>query len=121
MPENIVLIQALAELAYSISMADGELQPSERKAFEEIIISELGKDSWSAKNRFAILQERITPNVEQSYKFALFAIRTNKKDFSESLRSKFINVIQKVADASDGLSDEEKALIDRFKEDIKHL
>jgi hypothetical protein len=49
MSENIVLVQALAELAYSIALADGELEEKERKAFNEIIKSELGKSAWSAK------------------------------------------------------------------------
>ena len=118
---NIILIQALAELSYSIAMADGELQKEEKKAFEAIIKSELGNDAWSARNRFAILEERITPNIEQSYKFAMFAIKTNKKDFTPELRQKFINVIERVTDAVDGLSNEEKVIIDRFKQDIETI
>ena len=121
MPLNIILIQALAELAYSIAMADGQLQPEEKKVFEEIIKSELGADSWSARNRFAVLEERITPNIEQSYKFAMFAIKTNKKDFTPELRGKFIHIIERVAGAVDGLSSEEMGIIDRFKEDIKTI
>ena len=30
---NLILIQALAELAYSIALADGELQQDEKEAF----------------------------------------------------------------------------------------
>lgn len=119
MSENIVLVQALAELAYSIALADGELEDKEKKAFNEIINSELGKSAWSAKNRFAILEERISPNIEQSYKFAMFAIKTNKKDFSDDLKRKYINVIERVANSSEGLRSEEKELIERFKKDIE--
>jgi uncharacterized tellurite resistance protein B-like protein len=119
MSENIVLVQALAELAYSIALADGELESDEKKAFNEIIESELGRSAWSAKNRFAILEERITPNIEQSYKFAMFAIKTNKKDFSADLKQKFINVIERIADSVEGLRSEEKEIIERFKRDIE--
>lgn len=121
MSENIILVQALAELAYSIALADGQLEEKEKKAFNEIINSELGKSAWSAKNRFAILEERISPNIEQSYKFAMFAIKTNKKDFSEDLKNKFINVIERVANSVDGLRQEEKELIIRFKHDIEQI
>ena len=119
MSENIVLVQALAELVYSIALADGELEEKERKAFNEIIESELGKSAWSAKNRFAILEERISPNIEQSYKFAMFAIKTNKKDFDAGLKQKYINVIERVAGSVEGLRKEETELIDRFKKDIE--
>jgi len=117
--ENIVLVQALAELGYSIALADGELEDNEKKAFNEIIDSELGKSAWSAKSRFAILEERITPNIEQSYKFAMFAIKTNKKDFSPELKQKFINVIQRIAESVDGLRTGELELIARFKRDVE--
>ena len=117
MSENIVLVQALAELAYSIALADGELELNEKKAFNEIIDSELGKSAWSAKNRFSFLEERLAPNIEQSYKIAMFAIKTNKKDFSPELKKKFINVIERIADSVEGLRSEEKQIIERFKKD----
>ena len=116
-----MLVQALAELAYSIALADGELEEKEKDAFNDIIESELGKSAWSAKNRFAILEERISPNIEQTYKFALFAIKTNKKDFEDGLKQKYINVIERVADSVEGLRQEERELIRRFKKDIEHI
>lgn len=119
MSENIVLVQALAELVYSIALADGELEEKEKAAFNEIIESELGKSAWSAKNRFAILEERVSPNIDQSYKFALFAIKTNKEDFTDDLKQKYINVIEKVAKSVDGLRREEMKLLERFKKDVE--
>lgn len=119
MSENIVLVQALAELAYAIALADGELEAKEKDAFNEIIESELGKSAWSAKNRFAILEERVSPNIDQSYKIAMFAIKTNKDDFNESLKQKFINVIERIAKSVEGLREEEIELIGRFKKDIE--
>ncbi|NJN25017.1 MAG: hypothetical protein HC819_03040 [Cyclobacteriaceae bacterium] len=121
MSENIVLVQALAELAYSIALADGELEEKEKKAFNQIIESELGKSAWTAKNRFAILEERITPNVEQSYKFAMFAIKMNKKDFSPAMKQKYINVIERIAASIEGLRNTEKTLIDRFKKEVEMI
>ncbi len=119
MSENIVLVQALAELAYSIAMANGEMEENEKKAFNEIIDSELGKSAWSAKNRFAILEERVTPNMEQSYKIAMFAIKSNKKNFTPELKQKFINVLERIAYSVDGTRSEERAIVERFKKDIE--
>ena len=41
MSENIELVQALAELAYSIALADGELEEKEKEAFDQTIESGL--------------------------------------------------------------------------------
>ena len=118
---NLVLIQALAELAYSIAMADGELQEGERETFFKVIEEELQNDSWWAKNRFKLLEHGVYPNIEESYKFALFVIKTNKSDFDSEMKKKFINVITKVAHSVNGLDPEEKKLIERFKKDVSDI
>ena len=121
MSENILLVQALAELSYSIALADGILEKKEKEAFEKIIESELGKSSSSAKNRFAILEERVSPNIEHSYKYAMFAIKTSKSQFTEELKQKFIIVIRRVADCVDGARKVEKVLVQRFERDIEMI
>jgi uncharacterized tellurite resistance protein B-like protein len=119
MSENIVLVQALAELAYSIALADGELEKKEKDAFNKIVDLELGESALSAKNRFAILEERITPDIEHSYKYAMFAIKLNKKDFDDDLQRKYINVIERIADSGKGHRNREKYLISRFMREIE--
>jgi len=44
---NLILIQALAELAYAIAMADGAWQPGEKVTFEKIIEAE-----WKIVEKF---------------------------------------------------------------------
>ncbi|HBH23588.1 MAG TPA: hypothetical protein DDY13_09210 [Cytophagales bacterium] len=117
---NLILIQALAELAYSIALADGELQQDEKEAFYKIIDEQLQEDAWSAKNRFKLLEERVAPNVEQTYRFAMFAIKTNRRDFDGNLKAKFLNVIEGVANSVDGLREQERRLIDKFKQEVKN-
>ena len=119
MSQNNVLVQALAELAYSIALADGELEKKEKEAFNDTIEAELGKSAMAAKNRFAILDERVSPNIEQAYKDAMFAIKDNKADFDEELKKKYIKVIEKIANSVEGLRTYERALISRFKKDIE--
>ena len=119
MSDNNDLILALAELAYSIALADGELETSEKDAFNETIEAELGKSAWSAKNKFSILDERVSPNIEQAYKNTMFTIKNNKEDFNDELKLKFIKVIEKIANSVDGLRIYERELIERFKRDIE--
>ena len=49
----------------------------------------------------------------------MFAIKTNKKDFSSQLKQKFINVIERIAGSVEGLRNEERELIERFRKDIE--
>lgn len=118
---NPVLVQALAELAYSMALADGELQSDEKAAFYQIITTELRNDSEWAINRFRLLESKVAPDLEQSYNFALFTIKSHKSEFDAEMKSKFINVISKVAQAFEGLSIEEKQFIERFEKDIANL
>lgn len=118
---NPFLIQALAELAYSIALADGELQEEEKNAFYEIIDTELRQDASWAKDRFKLLEEKVNPSIEQCYKFAMFAIKTNRNFFDDTLKMKFLNVITRVADSVNGLEPSEVELIERFKKDIRNL
>ena len=115
---NLILYQALAELAYSIALADGSLQPEEKSAFLELMEKEFKNDSWWAVNRFKLLESQERKNIEQCYQFALFAIRTNRNDFTEEMKEKFLRVITEVAESSDGLDDTELEIINRFKKDM---
>lgn len=119
MAENRELIQALAELAYSIAFVDGELQESERRAFESNIDALLGERASIAKNHFALLDERVTPNVEHAYRNVMFAIVRNRQDFDDELKKTFIEVIEKLAHSVYGLREQESHLVERFKKDVE--
>ncbi len=119
MSENIVLVQALAELAYSIALADGKLEKKEKEAFDKIIVSEFGEKALSAKNRFAILEEDTMPNIEHSFRYSMFAIKSNKMCFDEALKEKFTNVIEGIANSVTGIRQPERRLIDQFKKEIE--
>ncbi len=118
---NLILVQALAELAYSIALADGELQEGEREAFFELMETEFKDESWWGKNRFKLLEHNVSPNIEHSYRFAMFAIQTNRSEFDAILKEKFLKIITKVANSVNGLDPGEKELIERFKNDIKDI
>jgi uncharacterized tellurite resistance protein B-like protein len=119
MSTNVQLEKALAGLAYSIAYADGKLQESEWEAFDEVVASELGAASVSVKNKFLLLGERASPNIEQTYREAMFVIKENKEQFDKQLQHRFIKVLEHIANSVKGLREEEHNLIDRFKNDIK--
>jgi len=121
MNNKIGLEQALAELVYSIALADGVLEDKEMEAFEEMITEELEDQAVVIKDRFLLLKGRSAPNVESAYKQAMYAIKLNESDFSDELKDKYFLIIQKVAKSIKGLRVEERKLLDRFKTDIEYL
>lgn len=119
--ENIILVQALADLAYSIAIVDGNFEEKEKEAFYEIIESEFGNDASAAIDRFNILQNQENLSVNQCYNFAMFSIKSNKADFTPKLKDKYLKVMERIASSSDGLRDQEKKMIKRFKKDLEHI
>jgi len=121
MNDKIGLEQALAELVYSIALADGVLEDKEMEAFEEMITKELENQATEIKNKFLLLKGRSAPNVESAYKQAMYAIKQNKEAFSDELKGKYFLIIQKIAKSVKGLRLEERKLLDRFKTDIEYF
>lgn len=115
------LYRAVATLAYIIACADGVLQDEERNAFAKIVSDELDEqEQWSALSRFEILEEGL-PSIEQAYKSALFEISQSKNIFTQEMRSKFIHVLERVADAYKGTDSHEDLILERFKKDTERL
>ena len=114
---NPELEKALAELAYAIAYADGILEADELEAFEAIIKQELREDAEGIRNLFLMLRDRESPNIEQSYRQAMFAIKSNREHFTEDLKKKYLKVITRIANSVEGLREEEKKLIQRFERD----
>ena len=121
MSKKVDLEQALAELVYSIALADGVLDDREMEAFEEMIEQELKDQAAEIKNRFLLLKGRSSPNVESAYKQAMYAIKQHKENFSEELKEKYYRIIKKVAGSVKGLRVEERRLLERFKNDLEYF
>lgn len=115
------LEQALAELVYSIALADGVLEDKEMEVFEEMITQELEDQAGEIRDKFLLLKGRSAPNVESAYKQAMYAIKLNKDVFSDELKEKYFLIIQKVAKSIKGLRLEERKLLGRFKADIEYF
>ena len=115
------LYRAIGELAFVITRADSITSKVEKVVFKEAIKEDLGKDSWLAEDRFNWLDlqgEKIDP--EATYNRVIFMIRQNKQGLDDDLIEKFISVLEKVGGVS-GISDEEIALIERFREDVTKI
>ncbi len=119
--ETTELYEALAELSYAIAMADGKIQPEEKRKFRSIIRQELKEDAWIAESRFEILNSAISPTLKSAYDKAIQIIHHRKSHFDGNMEKIFLNVIQKVADAFQGEDEMEEEIIDQLKGEIEKI
>jgi uncharacterized tellurite resistance protein B-like protein len=119
--EKIELFRAIAEMAYVIAKADRGLSAEERMAFKKIVEEELEYESWAAQSRFELLDEVTQPTIEKAYNEAIHDFRKYRNHLTEELKMKAIVVMQKVAEACSGFSEQEAKILNRFKKDISDL
>ena len=114
---------AIGQIAYAIARADGEVQKEERLKFSNIVEAELKCKNYNFDIASIIFQvmDKDQNSVEDSYHWAMNQIRLNSHYLSPSLKSIFINVMEKVAKAYPPVTIEESLLLDRFKKDIEPL
>ena len=117
---------AMGSLAYSIAKADGVIQEEEKKILHSIAQEEFelsdSDHEWITK-MFDKLEKDNT-SLEDAYTYAMDTLlesNRNDYDFTDSIKNKCINFMEKVSYAFDGISSEEKAILDRFKEDVKKM
>lgn len=94
---NLFLVQALAELAYSIAMLDGKLEKEERRTFYELVDKELQENAWMAKNRFFFLEKQSETDVEKSFNLASSIVKRNRSHYSNELKGKFQKILLGIA------------------------
>lgn len=115
------LYEAFGELIYAVAKADGVVQGEEVSALEEI----LKNHSWAQDIVWSFKYEaQKNHSVDHVYKKALDIFKEHgpAREYEH-----LINILQAVADASQGTSDPEKGvinqfqydLIERFKQDVK--
>lgn len=119
--DKLELYRGIAELAYVIAKVDRGLSQPERLAFYKVIEEELEYGAWAAQSRFDLLDEVIEPDIDKAYNEAIFDFRKYKSQLTPEIKEKTLRVMQRVADACNGLNEKESFIIDRIKRDLKDL
>jgi uncharacterized tellurite resistance protein B-like protein len=115
------LYYAIGELAYSIARVDGKVQNEERERFHDIVVTELGRKNSNIDVSdiiFQLIDKKSHADSETTYNWALNEIRLNGHYLSPELKTKFIKVLNRIAEAYPPVTPEEEALIERFRRDI---
>jgi uncharacterized tellurite resistance protein B-like protein len=123
---------ALGQLVYAIAMADGSIQYEEKSRIFKFVISQLyeleketgnGKRALMAFNiekEFHRLKDSHVSLNEASRSFLDF-VENNKEDIDEETKSSFFGLMEKVAEAYNGIEESEREQIEMIKKHIDNL
>ncbi|MFN6946460.1 MAG: TerB family tellurite resistance protein [Cytophagaceae bacterium] len=121
--QNIYI--AMGSLAYAIAKADGEIQDDEKEtirslAQKEFELSDVNNE-W-INTMFTNLKDHDI-SLEEAYRYALDTLEANRfeYDFDDAMKKKCLRFMEHVAESFDGVSLEERLIINRFKEDIQRF
>jgi uncharacterized tellurite resistance protein B-like protein len=115
---------AIGELAYAVARADGTIQKEEREKFHDLVSEELKSNNYDfdiSDIIFQVLDRDKYVDAKTSYDWAIKEIRLNSHYLSPELKQKFINVMEKVAQAYPPVTYEETTILEKFKKDIDPL
>lgn len=113
----------LGIIAFVAANADGEIQMSERKDLQKLIkkwSSEVEANFDIAEIIFSIIIKN-KHYEEISYENGMKYIRLGSNYLDESLKEKFLFLIQDIVHSATPVTEEEKALVKRFKADLHQL
>lgn len=106
------LYDAFGELIYALAMADGLIQPEEIQALDTI----LQGHPWASQIKWSFDYESNKKlDIKDVYKKALDTFTEHGQDKEYTY---LIDILQKVAKASDGINEAEQQMIERFQKDL---
>lgn len=114
---------AIGQLAFAVAFADGKIQKEESEKFHKIVTEELENKAYDFDVSDIIFQVMNKDNMDSNivYQWALNEIKQNSHYLSPELKTKFISVIEKIANAYPPVTNSELEIINRFQSDIKDI
>ena len=109
---NYRLYDAFGELLYVLAMSDGEIQQEERETLEEI----LENHPWAREIKWSFdYESKRDGDLEDTFHNVFLVC----SDIGPNPEYQFmLEVLEKVAESSLGIDDDERRVIDKFKHDL---
>ncbi|HXC05136.1 MAG TPA: hypothetical protein VNZ86_10325 [Bacteroidia bacterium] len=117
------LYYALGEVCYAIAKSTGRISQKEKDRLHVILKSEFREHNGlidPAEIIFHILQKE-GMDSKTVYSWAMHEFKLNSEYLSESLKSHFIHVIQKVVNNFPSVTKEEHVLVNDFMQQLKTI
>lgn len=116
------LYYALGILAYGVAKADGTIQREEKEMVKKIVEEETDHAmDYGYTEIIFLLLEREKKGFQSTYDWAMKNFELGKHHFTDEMKKDFVTAITKVAEAFPPNTDEEMAIIQKFKEDLDGL
>lgn len=110
--ENYRLYDAFGELLYVLAKADGEVQDEEVKTLQSL----LKEHEWAREIEWSFnYEKKKESNIEDTYMKVFYACTDIGPNPEYAL---MLDVLEKVAESSYGVVEEERVIIERFKADL---
>jgi uncharacterized tellurite resistance protein B-like protein len=117
MPQQDLYI-GLGSMAYALAKSDGRLQSEELEILKQLLIKEThGEIALYTLH----LQDSHDTKAEEAYQFALRRFQENRRDLDESIKKKFIRILEEVANAYEGITRKESNLLRQCRKDLRKL
>ena len=106
------LYDAMGELIYAVALADGFIQKEETDRLKELLLGH----PWAAAIQWSFdYEKRKSKALEAAYQKALVTCQAYGPNEEYAF---LMEVLEKVAEASDGVDEQESGVIDRFRNDL---
>jgi uncharacterized tellurite resistance protein B-like protein len=106
---NKNVLDVFGRIIYAVAKSDGEVQEEETAVIQDII----DNHSWAQEIELSFaIESALDEDSNIVFDDAIEAFKFNEIG---DHASEFVGLLEKIAEAHDGIVSEEKALIDRFK------
>lgn len=105
-------------MAYALAKTDGRLQAEELDTLKGLLAEEThGEIAIYVLN----LQDSHGIRAQDAYQFALRRFQENRRDLDESIKKKFVRILERVAEAYEGTTRKESELLRQCRKDLRKL
>lgn len=118
------LYYGLGLLAYAVAKADGKINQEERNKLHDIVVKDAKcqhEEIDISEIIFHVLNKHDSFDQEMLYSIAMKEFNANKGYLEDDMRSDFPGVLEKVARSFHPITEEENAIIERFRKDLDKL
>ncbi len=112
------LYRGLGCTLYALAKTDGRLQSEET---ETLRLSLMGEPNGLVALEAFDMQDQYQVPLEDAYAYAFRRFSANQKALNDQMKKRFIQIMEQMAEAHDGISRKENEILRRFRRDINRL
>jgi uncharacterized tellurite resistance protein B-like protein len=112
------LYRGLGCTLYALAKTDGRLQSEETETLRLLLMNDpnglVALEAFDIQDQYQVL-------TEDAYAYAFRRFAAHRMVLNESIKKHFIQCMEQLAEAYDGVSKKENEILRRFRRDITHL